>query len=239
VRPGFRRDQLRARYDVQHISEDLWHAYSGERTSQIVREYLRGDPHASCWLLNAGAGIYRLASSDWQEVPLDLFAAPLVGRPWAVCSSVERLPFAGQCFGSVVCVGEVLAYCDPATAFVEFARVLAPGGLLICDFGSTRSFRQWFKKPYGRAADLVVDHYNGAPENTWIYDPSYIHSLLERSGFVVRSRVGTHAWSALARRLGLSATIAMHAQRRLESFKVLEGFSDLMTYVACRCEAST
>jgi ubiquinone/menaquinone biosynthesis C-methylase UbiE len=54
-------------------------------------------------------------------------------REYSVCTSVERLPFRENSMGAIVCVGEVLAYCDPAAAIGEFARVLVRSGLLICD----------------------------------------------------------------------------------------------------------
>src|SRR5437660_27771 len=78
---------------------------------------------------------------------------------------------------------------------------------------SSRSVRHWFTEAFGRAADIVVDEYNGAPEKTWIYDPRYIRTLLASSGFAITSTFGTHTWSALARRIGASAAIALKCQR--------------------------
>src|SRR5208337_3242994 len=142
--------------------------------------------------------------------------APIRDRKYALCASVEALPFRSSTFGAIVCVGEVLAYCDPAAAITEFARVLAPSGTLICDFGSSRSIRYWFRTSYGRAADLVTDHYNGTPERTWVYDPAYVSSLLVKAGFHVKVSLGTHTWSAFARRLGASMPTAMLVQQYLE-----------------------
>jgi ubiquinone/menaquinone biosynthesis C-methylase UbiE len=111
--------------------------------------------------------------SNWDEISVDLFTTPLRSQKLSVCANIQVLPFKADTFGCVVCVGEVLAYCDPAQAISELARVLASSGLLICDFGSTTSARYAFTHLYGRAADIVTDHYNGSPEKIWVYSPQY------------------------------------------------------------------
>lgn len=232
--PGFKREELSKRYDVTAISEDTWHEYSGERTAQIITRYLSELHAPSKLLLNAGAGVYELSLPDWEEVSLDLFPGPLRNRRYAVCASVEALPFQEHIFGAIVCVGEVLAYCDPARAIAEFARVLAPSGLLICDFGNSRSFRYWFRSQYGRAADMVTDSYNEAPERIWIYDPQYLLSIINSSGFSVHARFGTHTWSSLARRVGVSIPLSVAIQRHLERLPLPTAWADLMTIVAER-----
>jgi SAM-dependent methyltransferase len=230
--PGFKRRDLRARYDVATIDEDDWHAYTGERTKQILDNQLTTYHLKSIWLLNAGAGVYEIGRRNCKEVSVDLFTAPIRDRPFSICANVEHLPFHSSTFGAIVCVGEVLAYCDPAAAIREFARVIAPCGLLICDFASSRSTRYWLRPQYGRAADLVTEYYNGTREKTWIYDPPYVKSLLISSGFEIKTTVGTHAFSALARRIGVTVSGALYLQRRLEWLRVPRQWSDLITIVA-------
>jgi SAM-dependent methyltransferase len=239
VRPGFRREELIARYDVAAIHEDDWHTHSGNRTAKLVAAYLSLSHPTSNLLLNAGAGVYEIRSDTWREIALDLFAAPLGNRQSAVCGSVEALPFEDGMFGAVVCVGEVLGYCDPAKAIAEFSRVLVPGGILICDFGNSRSARYWLRKPYGRAADLVVDSYNGTPERIWVYDPSYVGALLVSTGFDIKARLGTHTWSALVRRFGMSVSTAVLVQRGLNWLPFPRAFADIMTIVAMRSVTGT
>src|SRR6202035_4913925 len=131
----------------------------------------------------------------------------------------------------VICVGEVLGYCDPATAISEFARVIAPSGILICDFGSSVSFRHRLTKSFGRAADLVVDRYNDAPEKIWIYNPEYIRGLMTDQGFMIKSQMGTHHWSAVGRRLGLSSEAAVMLERRFAWLPAPGSWADLITIV--------
>jgi len=232
--PGFKRDELKARYEVTSIQEDEWHSYTDVKTAKIVANHLLHAKRIGGWLLNAGAGIYEIKEGDWRQVPLDLFAAPICGKRYAVCGSVERLPFADQAFDVAVCVGEVLAYCDPAAALWELHRVTKSSGLLICDFGNSRSLRHIMKTSFGRAADLVTDDYNGSQERIWIYSPAYIASLLEEFGFRITARYGSHTWSALGRRLGLTATNSLSAQCSLNWLPLPVQWADLVTFVAER-----
>jgi ubiquinone/menaquinone biosynthesis C-methylase UbiE len=165
---------------------------------------------------------------------VDLFEAPIRRQQHFVRASIEELPFPSKMFGAVVCVGEVLGYCDPSKALAEFARLLTPSGVLICDFGNTRSFRYWLKQQHGRAADLLKDEYNGTPEPIWVYDPRYISSLLASFGFSVESVYGTHTWSALARRIGFTARLATSIQRHLEWLHLPPGWADITTIAAVR-----
>ena len=239
TRPGFERHALKPRYDVPSIQEDAWHCYSGQRTTEIVSQALAQSDTRCNRLLNAGSGCHRLQFASWEEVAIDLFPIPLLTHPLAVCASIERLPFQSESFGAAVCVGEVLAYCDPAQALKELARVLTPRGVLICDFGSSRSFKYRFTHSFGRAADLVVDSYNGLPENIWIYDPRYVKSVLEDLGLEISLEIGIHGWSAAARRLGLSPLLSVTIERYLRWAPLPASCSDIMTFVARRTTTST
>ena len=176
---------LAPRYNVEDFQEDKWHAYFGNKSAKFVaRRQLLSCKSSSRMLLNAGSGVYQIRVDGWIETAVDLFDAPIRDRENAVRANIEDLPFKTGSFGAVVCVGEVLGYSDPSKAISEFARVLTPLGLLVCDFGNSRSFRYLLKKNYGRAADLITDQYNGTPEPIWIYDCAYISSLLATARFV-------------------------------------------------------
>jgi SAM-dependent methyltransferase len=234
VPPGFNRDDLKSRYDVSEIKEDDWHSYSGKRTSEFLTRQLATLGPSANRLLNAGAGIYGNTTGQPNEVSVDLFPTPMKGRKNAVCASVERLPFSDGAFSCVLCVGEVLAYCDPAAAISEFSRVLIPNGTLICDFGSSRGVSCWFSRAFARAADLVVDEYNGSPEKIWRYDPRYISGLLRSFGLSPKATLGTHTWSAMARRLGATRSNALTAQKTLDWISLPASWADLMTIVAVK-----
>jgi len=231
---GFKPCELAARYNVDQFIEDAWHAYSGKRTAKILRVNLIPNPPTPSLLLNAGAGVYEIGIPGWIEIPYDLFEAPIRDRPDAITGSIENMPFEPAKFDAVVCVGEVLGYCDPQRAICEFARVLKPDSMLVCDFSSTRSLRRWFNPEYGRAADIVTDQYNGSPEPIWVYDPAYIFSLLKIHGFSIKSVHGTHTWSAIARKAGVSGGRAIWLQERLGWLPLPSVWADVVTIVAVR-----
>lgn len=233
-RPGFKPEELSARYDVDVLDEDDWHSYSGRRTTKIVREHARLSTAKSRLLLNAGAGVHQISLPQWEEVSVDLFAKPIRSHRRTVCANIEDLPFPKQEFGAVVCVGEVLGYCDPSRAIAEFSRVLEPGGILICDFGNSRSSRHWFTSTYRRAADLITDKYNGSSERIWVYDPDYMRSVLKSCGFNVIRMLGTHTWSAFARKMGASPDSAVCGQKWLDWLPAPTTWADLTTIVAFR-----
>jgi SAM-dependent methyltransferase len=147
---------------------------------------------------------------------------------------LRNLPFATGSFGAVVCVGEVLGYCDPVKVLTEFARILEPGGRLIVDFGNTGSLRHIFTPSYRRAADLVVVEYNGSPERIWNYDPSYIESVLQSLQFKPAKRHGFYGWSVLLNRLGLASRASVAAERLLSQVPFSSRWSDLIMLVCDR-----
>lgn len=232
--PGFKLQELASRYNVEGFREDAWHTYCGDKSAKFVPSQLSSCRAFSRLLLNAGAGVYKLDFDGWTETAVDLFDAPIRGHKNAVRASVEDLPFKSEIFGAVICVGEVLGYCDPVKAIMEFSRVLAPSGLLICDFGNSRSLRHLWEKQYGRAADLITDQYNGTPEPIWVYDHTYIKSLLKSAGFRIEKISGSHTWSAAARRFGLSPHKATLIQRRLDWLHLPEFWADIITIAAVR-----
>ena len=232
---GFKREDLTNRYDVSCIQEDEWHAYTEETTRKICRRYLAGHRSTSDRLLNAGCGGSSVRVVGWEEIPLDLFLNPLERRNLAICANIEKLPFAHNVFGATICTGEVLGYCDPRPALAELSRVTREGGILICDFGNTRSAKHWFTPTYARAAEVVTDSYNGTPERIWIYSADYIHEVLIAVGFRILKSTATHTWSAIFRRAGGSPRNAVCIERCLKWLPLLPArWGDLLTVVAVK-----
>jgi SAM-dependent methyltransferase len=232
---GFSRSELEARYDVDQMSEDVWHHHSAVRTKDFIKSQLpiAGPEWRS--LLNAGAGVYEIDAEDYSQTFLDLFVTPILQRKRAVCGSVEQMPFEDASFDVAVCVGEVLSYCDPARAIAEFARVLRPSGIFIFDYSSSRSARHWLKSTHGRAADIFIDEYNGTAERVWVYGPDYISSLLRQNSFDVRAEQATHCWSAVLRRTGLPLRAAVFLEKLVGRYVRPKRFSDLITIAAVKC----
>jgi SAM-dependent methyltransferase len=217
------------------MSDDEWHQHSDNWTRQTLSEIL-SQPAARTgeWALNVGAGVHPLEAEGWRIISVDLFPAPIRHHRYPICASVESLPFATGAFALVFCVGEVLAYCDPAKAISECSRVLRTGGRLIFDFRSTRSPRYWFSPTFRRAADLVEDHYNGRGEMTWVYDPEYILPILKSNSLTVSRVCGIHTWSSLARKSGFTPQYSLILERAFRRLNLPRFFADLITVVAVR-----
>ena len=231
--PGFDRSEIKGRYDIAAIDEDEWHSFEDRERRVFVTQALSSQSSASRWLLNAGAGVHDLKLKSWDVIPVDLFPTPLGRRRFSVCCSIAALPFPNELFGAVVCMGEVLGYCDPAQAIDEFSRILEPGGMLICDYGSTRSIRHLFTSVHGRAAHMVTIDYNEEPERIWIFDPSYIASLLDFSGFVAVTEKGICGWAATFQRIGIATPTALKIETALRRVPFSARSSDV-TIVAAR-----
>jgi SAM-dependent methyltransferase len=218
--------------DLNPIND--WLAYSREKTTALLEVHLSKCETAKKWLLNVRRGSCEIPEGRWKELPLDQ-VAPLSREQLADYSSRDmRLPFQPKSFGAIVCVGGELEFWDPATSISEFARVLAPSGILVCEFRSTRSFRHWLKAPYGRDVDLIPDCDNGVRRKTWIFDPRYIKYLMTSSGFEMRASMSTHNWSAIFRRLGISVKNSVRLQRQLEPRRATSPWGEFITIVAVR-----
>jgi SAM-dependent methyltransferase len=231
-----RRD-IADRYDVTDIREDAWHSYADAERSRLIKTNLADNRITPRLMLNAGAGVHSLKLPGWQEIRLDLFRGPLRGDPHSVCGTILNLPFSDFTFGAVVCVGEVLGYCDPAQAVPELSRVLAIGGLLILDFASTRSPRFWLSSTYGRAADIITVDYNGCPERVWAYDPSYVKTLVRKAGLSIIFDRRIMGWAAAIKRIGLRVGAALYVDAKFNRLIGTVALGDLSVICARRSES--
>ena len=148
------------------------------------------------------------------------------------------MPFSDAAFDAVVCVGEVISYCDPSRALAEFNRVLRDDGILIFDYPSSRSPRHWFKDRFGRAADIFRDEYNQTEEPIWIYSPSYMEDLLTQNSFEVREQAGTHLFSAIARRVGIPFSALAKLEQQFRFLGRTTALADVITVAAMKLSPS-
>lgn len=230
-RKGISIDDMQYRYDVPVFLEDSWHLKTEDRTNKIVCSALSRIVSGGL-VLNVGSGSYRIPAPHLNQVCLDLFRTPLHGQPAAVCGNAEKLPFRGDAFDAVVCVGEVIAYCDPIEVMKEASRTIKPGGVFVVDFGSTDSARFLLTKVRGRFADIVTVPYNGTAEKTWVYNYRYMRGILESCSFRIIKTFGTHAWSSLVYRMLGSTWAALLAEDVMGKISHPIGIADTITMVA-------
>ena len=116
----------------------------------------------------------------------------------------RKLPFAAGAFGAVV-ASSVLEYvADPAAVLRECARVLAPGGTLLCTVPDIRHPVRWLEWPAARGADRLAALLAPRPETPG-GRPGHgarLHGYLEYLR-VSRQRHGGRWWAAAAGRAGL------------------------------------
>jgi len=112
-----------------------------------------GQPPAEGWLLDAGCGTgfgvghLRARYPDRRVLGLDL-APQMLARlsdhhpqAWRAAADMEALPLVSGCAGGIWS-SLSLQWCDPGQVFREFARVLAPGGVVWLATLGPRTFHE-------------------------------------------------------------------------------------------------
>lgn len=98
----------------------------------------------------------------------------LTGSVVADLNAVPELPFAEGSFDDVVCCVSVDYLTRPLDVFAEVARVLAPGGRLVCTFSNrcfpTKAIRGWLAVDEPGRVEIVRRYFEltdgfGAPES--------------------------------------------------------------------------
>lgn len=224
--PKLAREAVRRRYNQLLINtSDPWHDY----TAKAIREQLKvwHEPlfsNRECLVLNAGSGGDDLGVCPPEAIHLDLAEQRLKDTQRAIIASVESIPLPAQSVGTIICVGSVINYCDPAAAIVEFGRIACSGAWMAVEFESSRSGELLCRRGFGSAAVVVRTFYGDSEEVVWVYRPPYIESLLSAAGFRVVERVPIHIvspWLLLFTRLPAVASRAGELDRRFSSTSFL------------------
>ncbi len=191
------------------LARDIWHRHNYESLSSIVQRVLDASAGNQSYILNLGSGGTTYGVRSPHHFQLDLADRRLPRNGCSVVGNAETLPFAAESADIVLCVGEVLNYCDALAALGEFARVLKPGARLLVEFESSRSFEYVATSSFGKTQVFVNTTFQLQPERFWLYNPSYIASALEAFGLTVVSTFSFHSVTALVFRLFKSERIAM------------------------------
>lgn len=230
---GIKPEDLRQRYDVECFLEDEWHKSSDVMTKHLVSDVILNEGMSSRDIvLNVGSGVHSFDVGSSEQVHMDIFSSPIMGKSLAVCGNAQQMPFRDSSFAATICVGEVLAYCDPVRLIGEMSRVTRKNGVAILDFGSSDSIRHAFRKMRGSYADIVSVPYAGRQERTWVYSINYIRGILHSFSFTISSEFGWHSWSSLLQRIGAPTSLALSIQRKVKYTKNPLCIADLITVVA-------
>lgn len=203
--PRLTASAVRARYNrFSEDTDDPWHRHTAAAIRwrlQAWRGELFGDDRRT--VLNAGSGGDDLGVCPRSAIHIDLSERRLAESRPAAVGSVECLPLRSSTVDTIICVGSVINYCDPAAAINEFSRVARDDVRLVIEFESSASAELLFRRGFGAAATIVDTFYGAQDEVVWAYRPSYIEGLLHSAQFEIVERVAVHTvspWVLLASR---------------------------------------
>ena len=131
-------------------------------TSRSFEDYLAKFP-ALDQRLKAGGSLLEIGAGDGiafrrilDNYPVSGVATNLHGDSFAIASTAENLPFAGESFDVVIAIHSITWEPDQRGAFHEIRRVLRPGG---CAFVNLFRFSEisqlWFGDSFWTASDLA------------------------------------------------------------------------------------
>lgn len=197
-------DEVAKSYDlIQEIwpINDKWHTYNHQ---QIVKSLTRSGIYSlsrDSKILNAGSGGESYFLSEDSLYHVDIAASKIIGKKHFYVGSIEKLPFEDCFFDAVICVGEVINYCDADKVIAEFSRVLRAGGLLILEYESTNTLELIFRKEFNSPRQLWKTFYQGHPEWIWYYSDEYLMKTISSNGFAITKNYQFHILSIFIYRL--------------------------------------
>ena len=197
----YSRSSVRARYNARPEVwplTDAWHRHNYEQIADAVRRLLPSNKLDDEVILNVGSGgnAYGISAKCHFHLDLAERRLPIDGK--SIVGTAETLPFKSNSFSFVLCVGDVINYCDPVSALSEIARVLAPGGRVLLEFESSTGAEYLFKSSYGLPSICIQGYYQNQQETIWIYNPRYIKRLLSMIGLEPLHDEGFHSLTALS-----------------------------------------
>lgn len=190
-------------------AKDTWHRHTYSCIFDSVHRHAARFDLARRKVLNLGSGGNDYAIKANFEVQLDIADRRLPRDGFSVVGTAEAVPFRASSFSFVLCVGSVLNYCDAVAAVLEVARVLAPGGILIIEFESSRNAEYVGRDEFGKNTVLVTTKFQGESELLWLYNPAYFIALLKGCELELLHDEGFHTITSLVYRLFASEKFAM------------------------------
>ena len=204
--PAFR-DAVRDRYNqIETIWDDAdaWHQIVRRQIADAVRRLNRQHPGPHELVVDVGSGGEEQPIPHRGYIQLDLASDRLKGMRMAACADAHALPLRDGSADCLVCVGSVANYCSLIELTQEFGRTCADGGLLLFHVELSNSLEYLFRPEFRAMAALATTHYQGRPEQTWVYSHRNVRQALGSAGFDVLDARYFHIASALAHRLGLA-----------------------------------
>lgn len=208
--PAFR-DAVQRRYNlIGEIwdNKDRWHAVVHKQIGAAVERLRLLHPEPFTLVVDVGSGGGAQPLPHRRYLQIDLAQERLSHQTLAVCADAHSLPLRDGTADCLVCVGSVVNYCSLIDLAQELGRVCAPGGLLLLHAELSNSLEYIFRRGFRAPAAFLRTHYQGKPEDTWVYSDANVRQALLNAGFETIDRRYFHIASALAHRLGLGPAAA-------------------------------
>ncbi len=189
-------------------NEDKWHQYNFSEIKKFLLPTRDKYSNTNTIILNAGSGGQNYGFNEVQMYHIDIVDAKIKEKVNYIVGDIQQLPYVADFFNLVLCVGEVINYCDAQKSISEFARVLKIGGEVIIEYESSRTLELIFKKEFNSSSVIINTFYRGKQEKIWYYSESYISNLLSTYGFEITRIDRFHLLSIFVYRITKSQNFA-------------------------------
>ncbi len=186
--------------------EDKWHIYNFKKIQQYL-EAIKDDCHGKL-ILNAGSAGESYGFPEDKMIHFDLIDLKIKNKKLYLTGNIESLPFQNNYFDLIICVGEVINYCDAAKSINEFSRIMKIFGEVVIEFESSRSLELIFTKQFNASSIIRKTFYQGRQEKIWYYSEIYILNLLRAAGLEPNRTERFHMLSILVYRITKSPNFA-------------------------------
>ncbi len=173
-------------------SGNIWYDYEKKKIKYFINKYIFDG-----YILNAGSGgnTYGLTN---KMCHVDIVETNICKYDDYVVANIEQLPFQNLVFDYIICVGDVINYCDAEKAIKELHRVVKKQGKMIIEFENASAYEYIGRKFYGSDKVLTNLEYMGEVTNQYLYSCKYIKEILEMNGFEIKKELSMHIISGLA-----------------------------------------
>jgi SAM-dependent methyltransferase len=177
--------------------EDKWHYWTHRMIRQFITNVFRKIALKSdTKILNAGSAGYSYELPEKNILHIDIASEKIKHLQNSIVGSIEKLPFFGEQFDYIICVGSVLNYCDPIKVMQEFNGVLKKGGNIILEYENSNTLELFGTANFNKKAVLTDTFYYG-DETIWFFSDLFINEILANYGMRITKRKRCHILSPL------------------------------------------
>ncbi|MDU6267610.1 type 11 methyltransferase [Streptococcus mitis] len=194
--------------EFYNTHDQMWEINNWYKYSQSTIVSFLHKQHYTGNILNAGSGgnDYGITSP---MIHLDISEEKVKDIKGSVIGNLE-VPslFNTNSFGSIICVGSVINYCNSYKVIENFQKWLIEDGELILEFENSSSFEYLFTAFFNKPMTIVSTNYIDSNHVIYTFSLDYIISLLQLNNFEILEITGFHILSSLVLRFFKSENFA-------------------------------